>query len=75
MNYKSIVKTGHWQEIKKYFEEEIQNKPFDIKTENLSAERIAIEVRASQLAIEKIKKAITKFERLGQEEKQSERYI
>ena len=65
MNYQSIVKTKEWLEIKDFLKSEIIDKPLDIKTDGLSAERIAIEVLASQLATKKILKAVAKMERLG----------
>ena len=65
MNYQSLVKTKEWLEIKDFLKSEIIDKPLDIKTDVLSAERIAIEVLASQLATKKILKAVAKMERLG----------
>ena len=65
MNYQSLVKTKEWLEIKEFIKSEIIDKPLDIKTDGLSAERIAIEVLASQLATKKVLKVIAKMERLG----------
>ena len=65
MNYQSLVKTKEWLEIKDFIKSEIIDKPLDIKTDGLSADRIAIEVLASQLATKKILKAVAKMERLG----------
>ncbi len=65
MNYQSIVSSKEWSEIKDFIKSEIIDKPLDIKTDGLSAERIAIEVLASQLATKKILKVIAKMERLG----------
>ena len=65
MNYQSITKSAEWLEIKDFLKSEIIDKPLDIKTDGLSAERIAIEVLASQLATKKILKAVAKMERLG----------
>ena len=65
MNYQSLVKSAEWLEIKDFLKSEIIDKPLDIKTDGLSAERIAIEVLASQLATKKILKAVAKMERLG----------
>ena len=65
MNYQSLVKTKEWLEIKDFLKSEIIDKPLDIKTDGLSAERIAIEVLASQLATKKVLKAVAKMERLG----------
>ena len=68
MNYASIVKSQEWKEIKEYLTSEIIDKPFSIKTNGLSAESIAIEVRASQIAIEKIIKAMRRLERKGKQD-------
>ena len=65
MNYQSLTKSAEWQEIKDFIKSEIIDKPLDIKTDGLSAERIAIEVLASQIAIKKVLKVIAKMERLG----------
>jgi hypothetical protein len=65
MNYQHFLKTKEWEEIKSFFKSEIIDTPLKIKTDGLSSERIALEVRGSQLASEKILKAIRKFERLG----------
>lgn len=65
MNFQSLVTTGDWQEIKAFIKAEIIDKPLEIKTEGLSAERIALEVLASQIATKKIMKVINKIERLG----------
>ena len=65
MNYQSIVKTKEWLEIKDFIKSEIIDKPLDIKTDGLSAERIALEVLASQIATKKVLKVIAKMERLG----------
>lgn len=65
MNFQSLVKTGDWQEVKAFIKAEIIDKPLEIKTEGLSAERIALEVLASQIATKKIMKVINKIERLG----------
>ncbi|OQA77489.1 MAG: hypothetical protein BWY30_01083 [Tenericutes bacterium ADurb.Bin239] len=65
MNYQSLIKSKEWLEIKDFLKSEIIDKPLDIKTDGLSAERIAIEVLASQLATKKILKAVAKMERLG----------
>lgn len=65
MNYQSLVKSKEWLEIKDFIKSEIIDKPLDIKTDGLSAERIAIEVLASQIATKKVLKVIAKMERLG----------
>ena len=68
MNIKNFIKTEEWQEIKTFFKGELLDKPLNIKLDGMSNERIALEVRASQLAGEKIKKMISKFERMGGKE-------
>lgn len=65
MNYQSLIKSKEWLEIKEFIKSEIIDKPLDIKTDGLSAERIAVEVLASQLATKKVLKVIAKMERLG----------
>jgi len=65
MNFQAFVKSIEWQEIKAFFKAELEDKPMSIKTDGLSAERIALEVLASNKATEKINKIIKKFERLG----------
>ena len=65
MNYQSLIKSAEWLEIKEFIKSEIIDKPLDIKTDGLSAERIAVEVLASQLATKKVLKVIAKMERLG----------
>ena len=67
MNYKSFIKTQEWIDLKGFFKDEIIDRPLDIKTD-FSTERIALEVRASQLATAKVLKAIRKFERLAGKE-------
>ena len=65
MNYQSITKSAEWLEIKDFIKSEIIDKPLDIKTDGLSAERIALEVLASQMATKKVLRVIAKMERLG----------
>lgn len=65
MNFQSFVKSIEWQEIKAFFKAELEDKPMSIKTDGISAERIALEVLAANKANEKINKIIKKFERLG----------
>ena len=65
MNYQSLIKSKEWLEIKDFLKSEIIDKPLDITTDGLSAERIAVEVLASQLATKKVLKVIAKMERLG----------
>jgi len=54
-----------WQELKKVLIDEIVDKPLKIKTDGKSIELIALELRASQLASEKIIKFVRKIEKLG----------
>lgn len=61
----NLIKTEEWKELKEFFNREIVDKPLTIKTDGMDADRIAIEVLASQLATKKIISAIRKFERLG----------
>jgi hypothetical protein len=61
--FENFIKTQEWQDLKDTMRAEFANTPLKIKTENLSAERIAIEVRASQLAYEKLDKFIKKLDR------------
>ncbi len=65
---KSLVKSQEWQELKEYFNSEILDKPLTIKTDGMDADRIAIEVLASQLSVKKIINAIRKLERIGNKE-------
>ena len=68
MNYKSLIKSQEWQDVKSIFQAELIDKPLGIKTEGKSIEMIALEVRASQLACEKVLKIVKKVERLGNKE-------
>jgi len=56
------TKSNDWLELKEILTEEFTLKPLSIKTDKLSAEQIAIEVRASQIASERIKKFIGKIQ-------------
>lgn len=70
---KSFLDSEDWKEIKLYLVSELADKPLDIKTEGKTAEQIAIEVRSSQIASEKIVKVIRKLERKAtQERKQAQ---
>ncbi len=72
----NFLKSDDWKEAKGFLIAEIKDRPLNIKTEGLSAERIAIEVRASQIASEKIVKAIKRLERMiTLERKQSQPFI
>lgn len=65
INYKSLIKSQEWLDIKSIFKSELIDKPLSIKTDNKSIESIALEVRASQIACEKVLKIIKKVERAG----------
>lgn len=60
MNLSEFTKTPAWIELVEFFKSELVDKPLDIKTKDMTAEEIAIEVRASQLAIIKINKILNK---------------
>jgi len=64
----SFLQSIEWQEIKAFFKAELEDKPLSIKTDGLSAERIALEVIASQKANDKVLRAIRKLERSGAKE-------
>lgn len=66
MDWKTFKKTQTWQEIRDFLETEFIDKPLDIDTTGKSAEDIAIEVRASQIASEKLKKALNKIKIKGE---------
>ena len=72
INYKALIKSKEWQDVKSIFNSELVDKPLSIKTEGRSIEMIALEVRASQLACEKVLKIIKKAERLGNKESLTE---
>lgn len=65
---KSLVKSQEWQELKDYFNSEIVDRPLTIKTEGMDANRIALEILSSQLAVKKIVNALKKLERIGNKE-------
>jgi hypothetical protein len=58
----NLIETKDWQDLKDLLKEEFELKPLSIKTDNMSAEQIAIEVRASQIANERINKFIRKVQ-------------
>lgn len=61
MNLSHLANTPAWQELEAFFKAELVDKPLDIKTKDMSAEDIALEVRASQLAIIKVTKIFNKI--------------
>lgn len=69
---KDFINTTDWEELKQILKDEFELKPIAIKTENMSAEQIAIEVRASQLAQDKMNLFIRRLQaKLKREAKQS----
>lgn len=65
MNAKSFFQTKEYKEFKDFMLSEFKDKPFNIKTEGKSADVIALETKASELACAKLLKGIKKFERLA----------
>jgi hypothetical protein len=63
MIIEQFILTKEWQELKSLMREEFVNTPLKIKTEGMTAEQIAIEVRASQIAYAKLDKFIKKLDR------------
>jgi len=63
MIIEQFITTKEWQELKGIMKEEFGNTPLKIKTEGMTAEQIAIEVRASQIAYDKLMKFIGKLDR------------
>jgi hypothetical protein len=63
MIIENFIKTKEWAELKAMMRAEFANTPLKIKTEGLTAESIAIEVRASQKAYAKLDKFIKKLDR------------
>lgn len=63
MIIEQFIKSKDWQELKSLMREEFVNTPLKIKTEGMTAEQIAIEVRASQIAYAKLDKFIKKLDR------------
>lgn len=73
---KSLSDSQEWQEIKSFLLENLKDKPLDIKIDGMDNDRIALELRASQLATAKVIKLIKKFERQTTlEHKKSQKYI
>jgi hypothetical protein len=63
MIIEQFIKTKEWTELKEVMRNEFANTPLKIKTEGLTAEQIAVEVRGSQIAYEKLDKFIKKLDR------------
>lgn len=73
---KSIVSSDGWSEVEEYIKSQLVDNPMNIKTEGKDDRAIAIEVRASQIASEKIVKALRRLKRLsGIQLKTKERLI
>lgn len=64
MNANSFIKSSEYQEFKQFMLSQFTDKPFELKTEGKSAEIIALETKASELAAKKLLKGIRRFERL-----------
>jgi hypothetical protein len=63
MIIENFIKTKDWQELKALMRDEFANTPLKIKTDGMTAESIAVEVRASQIAYAKLDKFIKKLDR------------
>ena len=59
------VDSSQWQEMEAFLRQELLDKPLDIKTEGRTAEEIALEVRALQIANQKINKLLVSIKGLG----------
>ena len=64
MNVKSFIQSAEYQEFKAFIMAQMVDKPIEVKTDGKSAEVIALEYKACELAGKKILKAIKRFERL-----------
>lgn len=71
MNVKSFITGNDYQEFKQTMLDSFITKPLDIKSTD--ADGIALEVRASQIAIEKLVKAFKSFELKAKPEIQIEK--
>jgi len=60
LNVKQFIATPDYQELKQFISNELITRPLDIKATDVDG--IALEVRASQIAIDKVLKAFKKFE-------------
>lgn len=65
MDIKTFTQSGEYKEFKAFMLSEFKDKPFDMKTEGKTADIIALEYKASELAYQKLDKGIKKFERLA----------
>ena len=75
MIIEQFIKTKEWTELKEVMRNEFANTPLKIKTEGLTAEQIAVEVRGSQIAYEKLDKFIKKLDRQAKLSVKKEEYI
>lgn len=69
-----FIKTTEWQEIKEMIKQEFEMKPLKIKTEGKTADRIALEVLANEMAIKNMKSFIRKVEGSFKENKNIKKY-
>jgi hypothetical protein len=60
MNVKNFITSNDYQEFKQFMLNEFVTKPLDIKATDI--EGIAVEVKACQIAIDKLVKGLKKFE-------------
>lgn len=66
MNIRNFITKTEYPEFKKIMLNEFITRPLDIKATTTAS--IALEVKASQVAIEKLKRAFDKFESLAEPE-------
>ena len=71
MNIKNFISGSDYQEFKQTMLDSFITKPLDIKATDV--EGIALEVRASQIAVERLVNAFKKFESKAQPEIQIEK--
>lgn len=64
----NFIKNPDYQSFKQFVIDSLVYTPLEIDTTNKTDAQIAVEVRASQMAIEKIKKVIKEFESQVQKE-------
>jgi hypothetical protein len=62
MSLQNFAKTPEWDELKQMLLDEFELKPLSINTDKLSPEQIAVEVRASQIANDRMKKFMRKIQ-------------
>ena len=64
MNVKAFIASQDYQDFKAFIMAQLVDKPIEVKTDGKTAEIIALEYKACELAGKKIAKAIKRFERL-----------